>query len=173
LFGVYDNFPDISHGIIGLSSPTSTERLQRAIVQSLHRANRSRKELDFPEFARHNIKAALEFGIAEGVTFSYIDDEILGCCHERLGEQPFPALDLLCIVRYYVTEEKRRRPLKFDYYMLRFLFQEAEVELHIYHERGTRRLSIEDLTGFLTGGINQELARSGSKPLKMTHMRVL
>ena len=129
--------------------------------------------MDFPEFARHNIKAALEFGIAEGVTFSYIDDEILGWCHERLSEQSFQALDFLCIVRYYVTDEERKRPLKFDYYMLRLLFQEGEAELHVYHERGTRRLSIEDLIRFLVGRINQELARNDLKPLKITHTRVL
>jgi hypothetical protein len=173
LFGVYENFPEMYHSIARLDHEVSTEKLQRVLVESLYRLNRGNGSSNFPEFTRHNIGVELEFGIADGLTFSYLDGEILEHCREMIYRQVFSMLDFLCVVRYYVIEEAKRKALRFDYHMLRFLFNEEEVELRVYHEKGTRRLPIEDLVKFLLQDINQELVRNKSSPLKMSYMRAL
>ena len=38
--------------------------------------------------------------------------------------------------------------------MLRGIFGKGKLEMQVFHERGTRYLSPEDLTGFLLRGIN-------------------
>ena len=75
------------------------------------------------------------------------------------------------VVRYYTVDKKKRSPLRFDYHMLRFSFNEKEIELQVYHERGTRRLPIDELINFLTKKINRELAKKKLNPLKMSYLR--
>ena len=61
------------------------------------------------------------------------------------------------VARYYVSRDGRDRPLRFDYYMLRFLFGHGSVELRVFHEKGTRRLSIEDLVDLLYKGLSKRI----------------
>jgi hypothetical protein len=114
-----------------------------------------------------------ELGIADGLSFSYLNEEVLKYCRKRTQGQLFTTLDFLCVVRYYVVEEAKRKPLRFDYHLLRFLPNEKKVEIRVYHEKGIRRLPIVDLVKFLTEVINQELARKRLNPIKMSYIRAL
>jgi len=171
LFGIYENFPEIYQGIARFSHATSAKKLQRVLIQSLYKINRDNEGPNLPEFTQYNIEVELELGIADGLTFNYIDKEMSRDCQERIRKRAFPTLDFLCIVRYYAVQKKRRSPLRFDYHMLRFSFSENEVELQVYHERGTRRLPIYELVNLLTERINRGLARKKLSPLEMSHMR--
>lgn len=171
MFGTYENFPEIHQGTARFSHATSAKKLQRTLIQSLHKINRNNDGPDLPEFTRYNIEVELELGIADGLTFNYIDKETSRDCQERIRRKPFPTLDFLCIVRYYAVKKKNRSPLRFDYHMLRFLFSQNQVELQVYHERGTRRLPIDELVNFLTERINRGLARNKLSALEMSHMR--
>ena len=171
MFGIYENFPEIHQGIARFSHAISAKKLQRVLIQSLYKIDRNNDGPNLPEFTRYNIEVELELGIADGLTFNYIDKEMSRDCQERIRRKPFPMLDFICIVRYYAVQKKRRSPLRFDYYMLRFSFSENEVELQVYHERGTRRLPIDELVNFLTERINRGLARKKLSPLKTTYMR--
>lgn len=171
MFGTYDNFPEIHQGTARFSHATSAKKLQTTLIQSLYRINRNNDGPNLPEFTQYNIEVELELGIADGLTFNYIDKETSRDCQERIRGNPFPTLDFLCIVRYYAVQKKRRSPLRFDYHMLRFLFIENEVELQVYHERGTCRLPIDELVHFLAERINRGLARKKLSPLELSHMR--
>jgi len=173
LFGVYENFPEMHHSVARFSHKTPTRELQTVLVQCLHRLNESKERLDIPEFSRHKVSIEIDFGIADGLAFNYLDKEILKNYQSLSSQQTFTVLDFLCIVRYYAGGKRRRSPLRFDYHMLRFLFGEGEVELRVFHEKGTRRLSMEDLVTFLAEKINQALAGRKSSPLEMSYIRSL
>ena len=173
MFGTYEDFPEIYHSISRFSHTTSTKRLQSVLIRSLYRLNRKKAGPALPEFAQYNIEVELELGIADGLTFNYIDREISKDCQERIRRKAFPTLDFLCVVRYYNVAVKSRNALRFDYHMLRFTFSEKEVELRVYHERGTRRLPIDELVNFIVEKIGKELTRKKLSPLKMSYMRAL
>jgi len=173
LFGVYENFPEMHHSIARFSHKTPTKELQKVLIQCLCQLNQQEEGLDIPESSRHNVHVKLDFGIADGLTFNYLNKEVLQHCRAISSQQTFPVLDFLCIVRYYAGEKGKRSPLRFDYHMLRFLFSESEVELQVFHEKGTRRLSMENLVTFLTENMNQALARRKSSPLRMGYTRTL
>ena len=83
-------------------------------------------------------------------------------------------LDFFYVVRYHVVKDMGKRvPLKFDYHMLRFMFQENSMELRICHERGTQRVPLEDLITFITNCINEELSQKQLKPLDLEYLRTL
>jgi len=171
LLGTYEDFPPTYHSISRFSYTTPAKKLQRTLIQSLYRLNRSKEGPDLPEFTQYNIKVELELGVADGLTFNYIDKETSKRCRDLIRTNAFQTLDLLCIVRYYAVEKASRNPLRFDYHMLRFQFSENEVELRVYHERGTRRLPIDELASFITQQINKELSRKKMNPLEMTYTR--
>jgi len=173
LFGVYENFPEMHHGVVRFSHKNPTKELQKVLIQCLCQLNQQEEELDIPESSRHNVNIKMDFGIADGLTFNYLNKEVLQHCQAISSQQTFPALDFLCIIRYYAKEKGKRSPLRFDYHMLRFLFRESEVELQVFHEKGTRRLSTEDLVTFLAEKINRALARGRSSPLRMNYIRAL
>jgi len=108
-----------------------------------------------------------EIGIADGLEFNFIDEEEKNRWLSLLTNRIFETLDFIWIVRYYVSKKGKNRPLKFDYYMLRFIFRPEAMELRIHHERGTRRLSIEDLIKTIGEKINKELERKEEPPLRL------
>lgn len=174
MLGYYENFPDIYHGIARFSHSILTRELQRVIIQSLYRLNQGGKESQLIYAAsRLGCEVILEFGIGEGFTFNYLDKEMLESFLKRLRGETFSLLDFFCIARYYVTDEEKRRPLKFDYYILRFIFYEREVELRIFHERGTRRLPIGVLIRLLRETMNRELSRKRLSPVNLDYLRAL
>ena len=97
--------------------------------------NASKGGPSLPEFSRNNIKVELETGIANGLAFDYIEDEVLDRVVKQASQQAFSMLDFFCVARYYLVDEKSLRALRFDYYMLRFRFGEREMELRVYHEK--------------------------------------
>jgi len=97
--------------------------------------------------------------VAEGITFNYLDEEELKRFQKTITKEALPTLDFFCVVRYHALKEGRHVPLKFDYHLLRFVFQRNSVEMQISHERGTRRVSLEDLANFIIGQISEELPR--------------
>jgi len=173
LFGTYEYFPEIYHGVANFSYTTPTKKLQRILIELLYQINQRKGGLNFPEFTRQNIKVELEIGIADGLTFNYLDREVLKQYQEKYSRKVFPKLDFLCIARYYVTKKKHQSSLRFDYYMLRFLFNKKKATLRVYHEKGTRRLPIGDLIRFLMEKINQELSREKSSPIQIDYMHAL
>jgi hypothetical protein len=67
-------------------------------------------------------------------------------------------MDLFCAIRYYKKGEGRS-PLKFDYYMLRLIFDKGFVEMQIFHERGPRHVLPEDIINLVVKKVNESFSK--------------
>ena len=165
MIGVYENFPENIHRIEVLKSSISDKKLQEKLVRMLHEINRKpfgREEIG--QQALHKLTVILEIGIAEGKSFNYMDDEETKKVLNVLKKASFRVMDFFVAVRYYKDNNSKKQPLRFDYYMLRFVFGENNsVELRVFHERGPRHASPEDVVTFLVSRVN---AASPRKILK-------
>lgn len=174
MLGRYENFPEMYHGIIRFRYQVPTKKLQEIVLHVLYELNNEGKGFNLPSIhAVSDCKVNFDFGIADGMTFSYLEKETLTACSEIVQKDELPVLDFICIVRYYKKDGRDRRPLKFDYYLLRFLFYDETVEFQIFHERGTRRLSIEDLLKIIFNRFEKELTENELPKITVEHMRTL
>lgn len=157
--GVYTGFPEKTHynALSKLNAPEGS--LKRATLNVLYRLNGRRVEGGLPGIVEPGIGVILEFGVADGLSFHYLDAETLRAISDAVGREGTSTLDFLCIARYYVSRGGRRRALRFDYYLLRFIFSDGNIEVQVFHERGLQRTSAEDLVNFLIENINLELLR--------------
>lgn len=175
MLGRYENFPEVIHGFARFVCGSPTGKVQHAILCSLHKLNHETCGLNTvnPRLPLE-IEVSFEVGVAEDVEFNYLDGEELDRVQKRTVEKELPILDFFCVVRYHVVKDEGKRiPLKFDYHMLRFMFQGNSMELRICHERGTQRVPLEDLATFITKRINEELSRKRLKPLNLEYLRTL
>ncbi len=164
--GFYQNFPTNIHRVEVFNSTLSGKQLQQKLIQVLHEANR--REFSFEEVANPTVpegKVLFEFGLAEAESFNFIDEAELKRALNVLAKGRLHCLDFFCSIRYYKGGGEKKSALKFDYYMLRTLFSKDTFEVQVFHERGPRYLSPEDLTMFIFSRINEP---SNRKVLKRT-----
>jgi len=165
LLGYYVNFPKLIHRKAIFQTKYTTRTLQKTIIQTLYKLNNY--EATFEEIIKHlsapsvtKCKVNFDFGIAEELTFTYLNEKETRNLEKMIHKKPLQVLDLLCIIRYYkITNDKRKRPLKFDYYLLRFLFREGEAQVLLHHERGIQRVSPQDFLEFIIEQIEHMLAQ--------------
>lgn len=178
LLGYYSNFPTRIHGIVRYTYQTPTKQLQETILHALHQLNKETHDLStLTRSSPANCTLNLEFGIAEQNAFNFLDKEELDRFQRSIEKESTEAprtLDFFCAARYHTTTQNRkRRPLKFDYTLLRFTFYRRTMELFISHERGAQRIPLEDLVTFLTNRINKELTQRQKKTLTLSYLRTL
>jgi hypothetical protein len=165
MFGVYDNFPENIHRVENFTSTLPNKKLQQKLIQAFYELNRKQyglEEVGHP--ALHECTVIFEVGIADSNSFSHVDEEEMKKVATALRKKTFRIMDFFCAVRYYKDYSAKKTPLKFDYYMLRFVFAaENAVELRVFHERGPRYISPDDLVMFLLNKVNEA---SGRKVLK-------
>jgi hypothetical protein len=160
MLGFYDNFPENIHRIESFTSSVLNKQLQRRIIQVLSEINR--KTFSFEEVSHPSVpECALifELGIAESLSFNYIDEEETKKVLNALQRAPLQVIDLFCAIRYYKNREEKRAPLRFDYYLMRVIFGKNTMEMRIFHERGPRYVSPEEIVTFLVNKINEPSAR--------------
>jgi hypothetical protein len=175
MLGRYENFPQVIHGTARFSFPFSTRQLQKAILEVIYQLNSQVYSIrDFTSFPASKCEVSFEFGIAEDVTFSYLDREELERFRKLIETKPLRVMDIFSVIRYHkVNDQGRRRPLKFDYNMLRFTFSRKTMELLVSHERGNRRISLEDFILFLANKISEKLEEEVQKRLVLKYLRTL
>jgi hypothetical protein len=165
MIGVYENFPENIHRLDNLTSALANKRLQQKLIQTFHELNR--KPFRFEEISHpimNDCTVIFEMGIAEANSFSFIDEEETAKIATALKRETLKLMDFFCAIRYYKNYSTKRTPLKFDYYLLRFVFAaENDVELRIFHERGPRYITPEDLMVFVLNKVN---GASGKRVLK-------
>ena len=175
MLGLYENFPEIIHGVARFTGKSSTKNVQQAILPAFHHLNQ--KICGLSAVTPHlpqKCEVSFELGVAEDFDFNFLDKKELDRFQRSIVEKGLPTIDFFFVVRYHVVNYRRKQiPLKFDYHMLRFIFQENSMELRICHERGTQRVPLEDLTAFITKRINEELSQRQLKPLNLEYLRVL
>jgi hypothetical protein len=167
LLGRYENFPENVHGVTLFEYQDSAKDVQKAILCTFHRLNQETFDLGaVTPYLKQNCAVGFEFGVADGVGFNFLDQKEVDRCLKSVDETEIETLDFFFAVRYHrVRDDGKRIPLKFDYHVFRFSLQEGGLELRIRHERGTRRVPLDDLTEFLVKQINVELSRRQLTPL--------
>jgi hypothetical protein len=156
MIGLYENFPETIHRIENFTSILPVKKLQQKLVQVLCDINR--RAFGFEEIGHPSLRGCtviFEAGIAESKSFSYIDEEETVRMVNALKKGPIQVIDLFLAVRYYKAEKEKRIPLKFDYYMMRNVFGTDSVEMRVFHERGPRYISPEEVVTFLVNLINE------------------
>lgn len=167
MLGRYENFPENVHGVALFEYQDSAKEVQKAILCTFHCLNQETFDLGaVTPYLKQNCEVGFEFGVADGVDFNFLDQKELDRCLKSVDETEVETFDFFFSVCYHLAGDGGKRvPLRFDYHVLRFLFQEGGLELRIRHERGTQRVPLDDLTDFLVKQINIELSRRQLTPL--------
>lgn len=169
--GVYLDFPSIYNASMLLEINAPVDEAQRALLNFLHNINGRGVGGRLLNHVGQNVSVMLEFGVAEGLAFNYINDEILNILLGEINERIFQILDFFCVIRYYALKNNGAyRALRFDYYFLRFIFSRSELEVKVSHERGLGRISAEDLLKFILEGLSSEMAKKGFNMLKIKRL---
>lgn len=160
MLGFYENFPENIHKIARFKASASKKRLQRALTQTLHKLNNETFSLeDVVHPSVPQCKVIFELGIAEANNFNYLNGEETNKALKVIHKKPFQIMDFFCAIRYYKTQNKKKTPLKFDYYMLRFKFDKKSTEVQVFHERGPRHVSPEEIANFVAKKINETFSK--------------
>ncbi len=169
MLGHYSNFPVNTHFVQTFQTVLSRGKLQEKIVSALWDTNRQNFSFDdVGAPAVPDCTVVFEFGIADGEAFSYLDEAEANRLRSKVTDEPLKVMDWFCSVRYYKDRMEKRAPLRFDYYMFRLVFSEkGYVEIQVFHERGPRYISPEDLALFFEHSINLD---AGKKILKRTEI---
>lgn len=160
MLGFYNNFPTNVHKIMHVTAPASKKRLQLAITQILHKLND--QTLSLEDIAYPSVPQCLvnfEFGIAEANNFNYLNKEETDRTLEVIRKKPVQVMDLFCAIQYYKIRTKKKIPLKFDYYLLRFIFGKKLTEIQVFHERGPRHISPSEIADFVINKIDKKLSK--------------
>lgn len=174
MLGRYENFPEVVHGVAQFSHSISSSALQHMILQTFHQLNHERRKIgEVTPIAPSECEASFEFGLAEGSAFNYLDKDEVDGALKTVGKKALETLDFFCAVRYHAADKVKRSRLKFDYYLLRFMFDRGKTEMRIFHERGPRRVSPEELLVFLVRDINKGLSRNRARSLNVKNLRAL
>lgn len=158
--GYYQNFPTNIHHIDKFKTTLSSRQLQQKLIQVLQDINH--KEFSFEEVANPTIpegRVIFEFGVAEADAFTFIDAEELKKALETINKTRMGGLDFFCSIRYYKVNGDKKKALKFDYYMLRTGFSKELFEVQVFHERGPRYLSPQELVEIIVKFINSSSKR--------------
>jgi len=159
LLGRYDEFPTSASRFAQFVYLDSVHKLQAAIAQAMYKLNQQPINLaSLTTASPPNCYVNFEFGIADTDAFYYLDQEQLNALEKALKAQPLAILDVFCAARYYVRKEKgKNRPLPFDYSVLRFIFENEDIELLLHYIRGNQRIPRKDFILFLKNQIDKEL----------------
>jgi hypothetical protein len=163
--GTYEHFPINIHKTTIFLTSIPTKKLQQTLIQTVNKMNKekfSSKDVGIPSLSQCTV--ILEFGIAETSSFNYLDKEETNKGLKAIQKKPFQFMDFFCALRYYTIRNEKKTSLKFDYYMMRFIFNKDLMEMQIFHEKGPRYVTPGDITDFITDRIN---AASSKKVLKI------
>ena len=168
MLGFYENFPEGVHRIQIFTSKLPSKKLQQKLIHVVGEVNR--KKFSFEEVANPTVPDCtliFELGIADAKSFSFVGEEETKKALDALKKEPFQVMDFFCAIRYYKIEKGKKTPLKFDYYMVRFGFsKDAELELRVFHERGPRYISPEDIANFFVSQIGKGSSKKILTPVE-------
>ena len=152
--GFYENFPSNIRMVESFNSTLSSKQLQQRLIQVFYELNG--KEFSFEEVANPTIpecKVIFDFGLADAESFNYMDEEEVKKALNLLAKEHLRTMDFFCAIRYYRGEKKSA--LKFDYYLLRTVYNRDILEIQVFHKKGPRYISPEDLTMFIFNKTNE------------------
>lgn len=158
--GTYENFPENLHTIARITMLASNKKTQQTLIKTFQKLNTETFSLDaVTDPSIPNCTVKFEFGLAEANSFNYLDEEEAKKATAAVQKQPMQTMDFLCAICYYKNDKEKKTPLRFDYYLIRFVFREPQIELRLFHEKGPRHTMPEDLTNFIITKINENAAK--------------
>ena len=176
MFGRYANFPDKCHGRAKLTHVFVSNKIQFFILQSLSELNSTKETAAF-EFNNNEdfpVATSFEVGIAEDAVFHYLKpNEISKYWLQLARNDPPSILDFLLIAKYHRNKNEKLVPLKFDHFMLRFLFSAKTFETLVFHEQGVRRIRIRELLTYILKRISEKLEKAGFRGLIISNVHVV
>jgi hypothetical protein len=143
----------------------SIKQLQQKLIQLLGDLNC--KEFTFEEIVIPTIpqgKVIFEFGLADSGGFNFIDEAEVKKALGFIAKQQIHSLDFFCAIRYYKRKGDSRKALKFDYYMIRTVFNKGTLEVQVFHERGPRYISPEEVASIIFFKVNESAEKKILKP---------
>jgi hypothetical protein len=164
MIGVSENFPKKIHRLERFETKLASKKIQKKLIQILESNNRktySFEDITYPSVP--NCKIIFEAGLAEAKTFNYIDEEEKNRFLKALKKETLNLLDLFFSIRYYRINKKKDTPLNFDYYMIRIIFHNKTIEVKVFHERGPRHISPEEIVTFIINELNKNSTKKISK----------
>jgi len=157
MLGLYENFPQTIHLSETYASSLSKQKTQvklTEVFQALNHKTFSFEETGNPTMP--NCSVIFEFGIADAGNFNFLSETETKKLQSAVAERPLRLMDWFCVIRYYKNTQPKKTPMKFDYYMLRSSFMEAGlVHFQVFHERGPRYISPENLLIFIVRMVNK------------------
>jgi hypothetical protein len=165
--GFYENFPSQIHWVERFASSIPCKQLQQKLIQFFYEINQ--KELSFEEVTNPTIpdcKVIFEFGLADSESFNFVDNEEQKKALDLIGKEHLHTIDFFCGIRYYKGKTEKKAPLKFDYYLLRTIYNKNNFEVNVHYERGPRYISPQDLTQLIFKKINENSTKKVLKKLK-------
>jgi len=164
MIGLSDKFPEKIHRIERCETTFPVKKVQKELILSLVKFNSktlSFEEITYPTIP--NCKIIFETGLAEAKNYNYIDDDEKKRFLKVLRTETFKLLDLFVAIRYYRTNKEKSTPLNFDYYLIRINFEKKLIEFKVFHERGPRYISPEDLVAVFINEINKNVIKKKGK----------
>ncbi len=166
MIGLSDKFPEKIHRIEICETTFPVKQVQKELILSLVKFNSktlSFEEITYPTIP--NCKIIFETGLADAKIYNYIDDDEKKRFLKALRNETFKVLDLFVAIRYYRTNKEKKTPLNFDYYLMRIIFEKKLIEFRVFHERGPRYISPEDLVAVIINEINKNVIKKKGKTI--------
>jgi len=175
--GKYDNFPAIIHGEASLIYTSPLIKLQQAIILGFYNLN-GFSEFCSMDMSNYNktcdVEIGYETGVANGLFFNFLNTSQKTFLLNKLESgTPFLLLDFLVIVTYHYFDEGKKKPLKFDYFLLRFLFSRLRFKLQLFHEKGIQRVSPQELIKRLLVIIDREVKQLHLTPNRIEYIKTV
>ena len=166
MLGRYENFPENVHRLASFNFYEPAKSVQQAVLSSFCRLNKESFDVGaITPYLQQPCDVSFEFGVADGFDFVFLDNAELQKCLEQIDRSEFQVLDFFFTVRYYRLKGSKKIPLRFDYVVIRLRFAEDHLQARIRHEKGTQRISLDDLTAFISKQVNIELSSKGLGPI--------
>ena len=175
--GVFTNFPTIVHGIGEAVHNDPLYKLQQATITALKELNNYREPYPLSISGKSGTYIGIlgfEIGVAEDVFFNYLDNETVErLCKLLNPRRNYRLLDFLIIVTYHYVQQKKRIALNFDHFHLRLIFNKRRMECRLFHNKGTRRIPIDEMLYRIFDQIRKSMKRSSLGSLTIKKMKTL
>ncbi|MFH0896545.1 MAG: hypothetical protein V1850_00650 [Candidatus Bathyarchaeota archaeon] len=175
--GEFTNFSSITHGWVRATFDDHPAKIQRSIIHALRKLNGLSEEYPISISGRAGTlegTVSFEVGVAEGVYFTYLDDEAVKKLCESIGpRRAYPILDFLIIITYHCSREGKTVRINFDYHQLRFLFNNNSFEMRLFHSKGIRRMPLDEFVDQVLKTIKNEMKQESLEPLTIEEREVL
>ena len=170
--GIFTDFPIFVHGTGEVVHTAPLYKVQRATIISLKELNNYQEPYPLNVSGQSGTymgTLGFEIGVADDRFFNYLDDETVEeLCKPLNPRRNYPLLDFLIIVTYHYTKQRKSVALNFDHFQLRLIFNKRRIEGRLFHNKGTRRIDLDELLNRLFDQIRNYMVQSsiGTLPIK-------